>query len=727
MGPVAAIITALTVGITLFSTRANAAERSAQDLSRVEFTSLTDQLTELNEAAELTDGQLERRKVVIDTLNTKYGEYLGNIELDKVKNEELKTAVEGANEALDRRITIQALESRASDQRQKSIDAEIAVQEAIEKRIRAQQDLAQLQTPEGRATFRQENAPSARSLDVNTEDPVKVREQFLKRSIEIFDAEIEALTESRNTQLQIEKDFIAQLSALSPAGTGEQGERSGNTAQTGGTDTKTKEQAAAEDKRLAELRIQTLANEFAQRRAIIETSFQAERAQFAGNAELLAELEERRALQLLEIRQQEAAQITREEERITRIRQANARQRLDLQRQQINNDFDSQAAGVAPDSNQALEIERQRSAALLQLRAAEAEQQQSIVNTQFEAERQAFITQSTFLIELERRKQLALLSARSDDARDEVEKQFEAERQDYIRQAEFLIELEQQKNLQLAKIDEDYLAGQAEAFAEQAEIIDEIWQRQLSKAQAVFNALDAGWSSLWQQIGDTSQTGSEKFQRILDATQSAFLTTIGEMLKQELIAIATGTAAHEAGEATKTAATSSGVASRASALLVGLAKEVAAIFKTVGAYLAQMAAKLFSFLASLGPLGVIAGLGSIPALVGAVKGTIKGIAKFAQGGIATDPTLALFAEAGSPEAAIPLNEQGANFIARLVPKIVVPAGGIGAQEFTLFRRDVVAAIEGVNIRFDTVLDGVEFLRKNDPAYQKIRSTNTLDL
>jgi hypothetical protein len=67
-----------------------------------------------------------------------------------------------------------------------------------------------------------------------------------------------------------------------------------------------------------------------------------------------------------------------------------------------------------------------------------------------------------------------------------------------------------------------------------------------------------------------------------------------------------------------------------------------------------LADTIFGIPVAVAILAGVAAIGAALALSGAIK--------FAKGGIATGPTNALIGEAGSPEAVIPLNDQGASFM-----------------------------------------------------------------
>jgi hypothetical protein len=78
------------------------------------------------------------------------------------------------------------------------------------------------------------------------------------------------------------------------------------------------------------------------------------------------------------------------------------------------------------------------------------------------------------------------------------------------------------------------------------------------------------------------------------------------------------------------------------------------IMEVLSAIAEALADTIFGIPVAVAILAGVAAIGAALALSGAIK--------FAKGGIATGPTNALIGEAGSPEAVIPLNDQGASFM-----------------------------------------------------------------
>ncbi len=241
-----------------------------------------------------------------------------------------------------------------------------------------------------------------------------------------------------------------------------------------------------------------------------------------------------------------------------------------------------------------------------------------------------------------------------------------------------------------------------------------------NSATAAWIQGQGNFREFWEQTQTTLLTSSLQFaeqwlvQLALSKLRELGLYTAEEAAKAALlrqsssarIATATGEAAsmttlHTAMETSKTAATVAGEASRlgvmtatsktSNAMMLGaLAGIVAfgeaslavlgAVVSAIGVVFESMAAALalsilgapfapaFATAGAAAVSGGLAGLAiagaTMQGILAAASATIaSGLAKpFASGGIVTGPTLGLMGEAGSPEAAIPLNDRGAAFM-----------------------------------------------------------------
>lgn len=115
-----------------------------------------------------------------------------------------------------------------------------------------------------------------------------------------------------------------------------------------------------------------------------------------------------------------------------------------------------------------------------------------------------------------------------------------------------------------------------------------------------------------------------------------------------------------------------------SSIMAGIgAALVAGVFTApIGASMLAAAGTLLA----TGTASVVAGVGALQGAMGAAitLATAAMVTPFASGGIVTGPTMGLMGEAGSPEAAIPLNARGAKFM-----QSAMGFGGNGLQQINL--------------------------------------------
>ena len=165
---------------------------------------------------------------------------------------------------------------------------------------------------------------------------------------------------------------------------------------------------------------------------------------------------------------------------------------------------------------------------------------------------------------------------------------------------------------------------------------------------------------------------------------------------------------HKTTETAKTTITKTQTATRSSISIGAILKEGWEALKSVGKWIATIAVKLFSWFASKGPIGIALGFAAVPAIVYAVKSAIRGLAKFQKGGIVTRETLGVIGEAGDSEAVIPLNQRGAEFIAKMLPKIVVPpktGSALRLERLESLVADLKKTME--NLELSTRIDATE--------------------
>ncbi len=332
---------------------------------------------------------------------------------------------------------------------------------------------------------------------------------------------------------------------------------------------------------LQQLRIANIKDEFARRRAEVELWFQQEKAKWAGNAEIIAELERQKQLRL--------TQIERDEEQ----------RRLEIQRR------------IRDLRIQAIQDEFQRRKAMI-----EAWAEDEIARAQGNAD---------LIAAIEAAKQQKLL---------QLQQQY-AEQQKTI---------QQEKNAAIQAMD-----------------------------QAVVDGFSNAYDTLLQHMVSGTQLTTQNLNQLWDSMKKKYVSQLGSMLKEYIQNKIKEKVVFTTTEKTKTAVKKSETATQTAIGIGGMVKESLQALKNIGVWIGNMVAKLFSWFASLGPFGIIAGVGVIAGLVSMVRAVIRSVMKFEKGGIVTKQTIGLIGEAGDTEAVIPLNQQGARFMAQLLPKIVVPA------------------------------------------------------
>lgn len=179
-------------------------------------------------------------------------------------------------------------------------------------------------------------------------------------------------------------------------------------------------------------------------------------------------------------------------------------------------------------------------------------------------------------------------------------------------------------------------------FAEQ-------WLAQVALAQlkelGLQEALEAAKTSV--TVGATTARGAAIVAEE-QASAKAALATAGAGLAG---VSAVGEAGLASGLAVATA-----IAAQFTAIGTGLAASV------VGAVFAPPFFAAAAIVEASGAASVAIGQGILSGALATASGALSGALAFAKGGIVTGPTLGLMAEAGSPEAAIPLNDRGAAFM-----------------------------------------------------------------
>jgi hypothetical protein len=196
------------------------------------------------------------------------------------------------------------------------------------------------------------------------------------------------------------------------------------------------------------------------------------------------------------------------------------------------------------------------------------------------------------------------------------------------------------------------------------------------------------------------------------------ITLVIGLATQWAVGEAMRTATTAAGESTRVGmtmagnaaivASNAGAASASVSIWAGATAAIGGFFATIGAGFAAVAATLVSVVTAVGTfiMGVLSAIaealtatvfgipwaGAIVVGIGLIAAALAAAdaLPFAKGGIVTGPTLGLMGEAGSSEAAIPLNDRGANFM-----RSVMGVGGDGPTT-------IVVQLDGRTITEQTV-------------------------
>jgi len=248
-----------------------------------------------------------------------------------------------------------------------------------------------------------------------------------------------------------------------------------------------------------------------------------------------------------------------------------------------------------------------------------------------------------------------------------------------------------------------------ESAEEQGRTYETLWQMEIERSRWFFNSLSAGYDEFFNTILDMEMSGKERREQIWESMKQSFAMTIKDMLKNFIITKTKESFIHTLVEKTKTKVTKTQTAARSNVSITALLKEGWQILKSIGIYIGQIAVKLFSWFASKGPIGVAIGFAAIPALIAGIRSAIRGLMKFEKGGIAKKEVLALVGEAGDSEAVIPLNQRGAEFMAKVMPKIIltpqINASSAPIGELKNMISDLKETIK--NLKLDVSIDSSE--------------------
>lgn len=237
LGPAGLVITgiaALTLGMAALNKSMN---DGSKELARqqVEFDGLIKALIRLNSVEKPTIQQQQERKSLIETLNTQYKDYLGNLNVETASVTQLKDALIKVNEQTQLRIALMASEEDFAEQQKKAIDAQQAYNSAVRQQAVAVEVASRAQSlriteEETQVTELAELRKRAvleflesvdRAGNLSTQSSISTfnraleltQEQYNFRS-QILEKEVQRFSEARDRELQLYSQFANQVKTL---------------------------------------------------------------------------------------------------------------------------------------------------------------------------------------------------------------------------------------------------------------------------------------------------------------------------------------------------------------------------------------------------------------------------------------------------------------------------------------------------------------------------------
>lgn len=234
------------------------------------------------------------------------------------------------------------------------------------------------------------------------------------------------------------------------------------------------------------------------------------------------------------------------------------------------------------------------------------------------------------------------------------------------------------------------LARMTDETVNWGEVVKQMGMQVLTNLITVFMGIATQWAiSLFTQNAATTAANAAQItsHTAMEAAKTA-ATTAGETARlgivmatnKVIMAGVIGTLGSIAAVGNAAMATMQIVVSMVSSIMAGIgAALVAGVFTApIGASMLAAAGTLMA----TGTAAVAVGVGALQAALGTsiAVATAALATPFASGGIVAGPTLGLMGEAGSPEAAIPLNDRGARFMQSMMGL----GGGSGTQQINLY-------------------------------------------
>lgn len=177
-------------------------------LEAEKFNILASRLLELRSATGLTTDQKTEMLSIIQRLNSNYSEYLGNINLETASYDSLTVAIDGANDALINKMTVQAYENLLTKQVDQLANAKVSLSQKMNELLNvnfpsSQENFMsvayeQLKMLEGRFSDYSSN-PTYRAIR-DLYNQVKVESESLKSATNEYDSAVSKLRGLRLTK-----------------------------------------------------------------------------------------------------------------------------------------------------------------------------------------------------------------------------------------------------------------------------------------------------------------------------------------------------------------------------------------------------------------------------------------------------------------------------------------------------------------------------------------------
>lgn len=199
-------------------------------LEAEKFSILASRLLELRSATSLTNEQKTEMQSIVRQINSNYSEYIGNINMETASYNDLKAAVDSANDALISKMTVQVYENLLVDQVEKLAEAKVSLStkmnELLDVSVPSTQDnfmkvaYDQLKMLESRFSDYSSN-PTYRAIR-DLYEQVKIESNILKGATREYDSAVSKIrgllknddSSAPNSGVDNEERRLEQLQAL---------------------------------------------------------------------------------------------------------------------------------------------------------------------------------------------------------------------------------------------------------------------------------------------------------------------------------------------------------------------------------------------------------------------------------------------------------------------------------------------------------------------------------